>query len=239
MLISQPQQLRDRLIAYWPCGRAGVVELRSELYGAQGPLDLTNNNAAVWGSGPSANLPDAVDLEAGSTQTLSVLDAPALSMPRTDMSISAWVNLESTPANIMGVAGQWNNTSRGYYLRYSNSSGKLEFTCSSLAGAGDAQTASANSAPTIGVWYFLVGRFELSSRRLSLSVNAVNQSTSATLANPINDSTAPFTIGNEDGLTRYFDGKISQVALWKRLLTDTEIFKMYNNGQGIDLLRGV
>ena len=49
----------------------------------------------------------------------------------------------------------------------------------------------------------------------------------------INNPTADNQIGDERNIGRFYDGKLDEIGMWKRVLTTTEITQLYNGGDGI------
>lgn len=234
-LLTPPFSLRRGLVAYWPLDEASG-NAKCALYGAAGPFDLTQNGTIAQGTGPSDNLPAARDFEdTGSDQFFTHADDPALSMPLTDMTITAWVNPESSSSGVVrGIAGQHDNEDRGYYLRVE--SGNYQFTVFELGGTA-ASGGGAGFTEDVGSWTFLVGQYDLS-RGIIIMLKNLSRDTTV-LAGGIRNSSDLFTIGREGAdLGRYFDGRIAHVGLWKRLLTQTELEWLYNDGTGRDLARG-
>jgi Concanavalin A-like lectin/glucanases superfamily len=84
-----------------------------------------------------------------------------------------------------------------------------------------------STALTDNTWYFVVGRYTLSSKLLQLCVNDGAVST-ATGTTDIANEAATLFIGDTTA-----DAVVDQIGFWKRVLTASEITQLYNGGAGL------
>lgn len=110
----------------------------------------------------------------------------------------------------------------GEYELSIDTSNKLQF---SVVGGTTRTNAVSASALTVDTWYIAFAYYNHASQQIKLIIDDGTPVTQAHTAN-INDSTANFEIGRKSGATNYFNGQVSFVALWKRLLTSVEISKL-------------
>lgn len=112
----------------------------------------------------------------------------------------------------------------------------------------DIATATSTTALSINTWYHIIGRRV--GTNVKLYVNGVLEAstTNASLNNP--DTTDHWHIGvGVDGIdthTRWFKGKIDEVAVWSRAITDGgvsvgqtatgEVAELYNGGTGVEIV---
>ena len=91
-------------------------------------------------------------------------------------------------------------------------------------------------------WIHLVGTFDGTSGAISLYVNGVKQLINSfdrldfTANTTLNSANTPLIIGDDPDLystLNNFTGKIDEVAIWDRQLSDSEIAMLYNGGNGL------
>lgn len=171
-----------------------------------------------------------IDLEAGSSQSLSVTDTAPLSITG-DMTMECFVRLESQPGvgGIMTFAAKWAATGnqRSYTFSYQEGGGLYYLGMSvSNNGTATAQGTKANTL-TLDTWTHLAFVWTASTSTLEIYVNGSSIGTTTTGSiTSIYDSTAPFVIGAQDGV-RYFDGMIDEVRVWNDVRTGTEVSNNY------------
>ena len=114
-------------------------------------------------------------------------------------------------------------------------------------GSSNTVTASSTTTLSINTWYHIVGRRV--GTNVKIYVNGVLEasSTNASLTNPT--TTDHWHIGvsvdGTDTHTRWFKGRLDEVAIWSRAVTDGgvsvgqtatgEIADLYNGGTGIEI----
>ncbi len=164
---------------------------------------LTNGAKFVPGQFGNAVQLDGVDdyVDLG-----NVLNAPAT------FSISAWVNPAVLNGN-QGIVTRWNGT--GYLLSL-NSSNKFTLQIDS---SGSFPVSLA--VPTAGVWVHVAGTYDGTNARLY--VNGVLQDTQPHTAPTSNAQN--LVIGRTNGI-QYLKGKIDEVTVYNRALTDTEVAQL-------------
>lgn len=224
----------DGLVAYWPLADDSAVDLTDHV----GENDLTNNNTVTRGDGPSLILPDAADLEADSSQFLSIIDNAVLSMGDVDFAIAAWVQLESAAA-LRGAVSKWTllGNQREYSVEYDSSTNRLAFTVSSGGGAGTQTIVRATSfGVSTATWYFVVAQHDAANDLITIQVDAGEVHSEAHSGGAF-DGTSALHIGQEStASSRFWDGLIAHVGIWKgRNLSQGEIAWLYNEGDGRDL----
>lgn len=217
--------LSDNLVAYWSL---------SDVNDAHGSNHLTNNNAVTFVTGKVGN---AVDLENGSDQYLSIASNSDLQCGDIDFTIAAWVNIESISGNAHGIVSKSTGTSAAaieYVLRHgaSHASG-FSFVVSN--GSLQGSVAATNfGTTTTGTWYFVVAWHDAAANTLNICVNDGTPNSNSFSSGCVAGS-APFEIGRWAASTaRDWDGLIDEVGFWKRVLTSDERTELYNGGSGRD-----
>ena len=141
-----------------------------------------------------------------------------------DLSIVGWINLNATNANQAIISNDSNSSSAGINL-YVHSSNQLRFG----GGSAGTQVTGATGKFTAGTWYHVA--VVKSGANCSLYVDGVQDGSTQTDWGTI-DGQAQATIGAQYSGSAYgddFNGKIDDLAIYKRALTTTEIGKLANN----------
>ena len=190
------------------------------------------NNVILLGSNhyaspvASANT-HSIDLEASSSQYLSITDANQTGLDITgDMTIETWVNFETIGSDRF-LLSKWDGSSnRSYLLFYKQSKSAIRFNVSS--NGSNASSVDFSFTPTLSTWYHLAITYDASLGSAEMFVNGISQSTKTGMNIGIYDSTADFIIGSKEGTSFYFDGLIDDVRIWDVIRTDAEILANYN-----------
>lgn len=164
------------------------------------------------------------------------LDANRTVASNLDFSVSAWINPTSHGTVILGTRGLASaGTSNGITMNI-NSSGNLWariFT----------ETSNVFNLQTGGVialnsWSHVAMTYDSSTKTLKSYLNGT-EAGSMVGADPSVASTADLNIGRASigagGPHAYFNGKLSNVALWNTNLTPTEVTEIYNQGRPSNL----
>jgi len=170
---------------------------------------------------------DYIEVECGPGSSLNL---------ETAVSIEAWVYPHSLGGYQAIVSKHRHDTlQRGYYLGLVNSN--VQFCLSD-----DGSTLTCVSSGTIpsNTWTHITATSDAST--MKLYINGAQDPNTKVAPSTIHQNTLDLRIGKYDygGLPRHFDGKIDEVAIWDRALTETEIEDIYNDpgileGSGNDL----
>lgn len=216
--------LADNLVAYYSL---------ENVNDALGLNNLTNNNTATFVAGKVGN---AANFVLASSQYLSHADTATLDMGDIDFTITAWVYLATKPGSSMQAVTKNNATGnqRGYQITWSTATDRFVAFISSDGTSTNqtSLTASNFGAPATTTYYFLALRYNAATDTLSISVNDGTPNT-ASHAGGAFANTAQFQIGANVGASTW-NGRIDEVGIWKRLLSDAEITDLYNGGSGRD-----
>jgi RHS repeat-associated protein len=210
-----------RPAAAWPLNQTGGTAV-PDSSGAGNTGTATN---VTWSDG-AASFPG--DAGQGITTQGPVLDTSA------SFTVSAWANIAGGMNNYQGVVSQHSTSMDGFELEYDTSTGNWAW------GRTSADTNSANwlvaesaSAAQAGTWTHLVGTFDASTGTMTLYVNGVQSGTTATDTTPF-AANGPLAIGQDQwagNLTDWFDGEISNVQAYSRVLSAPEITALYSAGR--------
>lgn len=146
---------------------------------------------------------------------------------------AAMVNLLSIGANRAIAWKGLTSANFEWYLYYQHSG--LRFRLAAWNGVGAEITAvNANElgAPSINVWYYVVGWYD--SVLNTLNIQANNNAGTALAwpfaTKPTVNTTNAFEIGRAVTSTTYANGRICRAGFWKRVLTTEERTWLYNSG---------
>ncbi len=180
-----------------------------------------------------------VFLNSSSSQYITIPSTTNIT-PTAAMTVSGWF-FQSSLATNKTLFSKWNYSSDGGFAVQtdnSDSSRLLIFVAaySTDNGTGCNMTTAAG-AWTTG-WHHVAIVYDGSltgagTARLKLYIDGVNSALTigtGGLPATLQPSTAPFEIGRWQGIGRYWDGAVDEVAMWSRALSATEVLQLYQRG---------
>lgn len=191
----------------------------------------SNHGTLVNGTYAAGKVGQAFYLD-GINDYVVINDSPSLSL-NNSFTLSAWAYLESVSRGSIfskfdAVAG-----TRSYHLIIGQAGApntEPEFIVSPDGGIHTQyRLKSATNFPT-GGWHHVVATHN--SSHMKIYVDGTLDVSKTIVSGEVYDSTDPLFIGNarQGGLDYFlFDGAIDDVAIWNRVLDDTEILDLYNN----------
>jgi RHS repeat-associated protein len=206
------------LVSWWALDEASGA--RNDSHGAN---TLTDNNTVTSASGLKSNAAAFVPANA---EYLSVADNAGLSGGDVGFTLVANVYLNST-TNYLVIANKGSANYTDYRLVYNIDVSSFLFR----VGNGITNVA-VNSSPVVtNTWYTVIAWHDSVNNTINIQINNGPVSSINFTGGTI-DTVYPLTIGaNSDG-TQGLDGRIDEVALYKRVLTAAERTWLYNNGSG-------
>lgn len=213
------------LVAYWKLDEASGTRADS-----LGVSNLTDNNTVTQNPGKVSN---AAQFTAANSESLSIADNTALSTGDIDFTVAAWVYLDTLAVTQILAAKSSNigAAANNEYALYYASTARFIFRVST--GAVDTLlTANTFGAPALSTWYLVIAWHDSVNNVIGISVNAGTPDTSA-YASGVVDSTNAFRLGADTQAGRYLNGRLDEVAVWKRVLTSNERARLYNAGAGV------
>lgn len=211
------------LISYWKLDEASGT--RNDSFGSN---HLTDNNSLLSTTGKIGNSGNFVLL---STQYLSHASNSDLQMGDIDFTFSAWIYLNSTPLNAaVIVKDSGSPLAFDYLIRVDN--GTLNFILSSDGTVGTLTVLEGGPLST-GQWYFICAWYDSTLDTMYVQINNATPTSKPQTGGGF--AGAPlFTIGaGYSGTSEFFNGRIDEVGVWKRTLTDSERLALYNSGNGL------
>jgi Concanavalin A-like lectin/glucanases superfamily len=203
----------------------------ADLTDSVGTNTLTNNNTVTFNTGKIGN---AGYFTAASSMSLSHASNSDLQLGDIDWTIGCWAYLTNNDTE-MQIVSKDNETAgnREYNVFYSGTNGNFRAEIFQAADSGISVVGSNFGAASTATWYCALVWWDSIAKTLNLSINdgTANQVTTGVLQAA---GGAEFRIGGRQytGFENYFNGRIDNVNLWKRVLTSGERAEFYNSGTG-------
>lgn len=222
--------LSANLVAYWKLDEtSGVNTYDSTDNNYDGSIfnSPTLGSTGILGTSYSFTKANSHYIRLGHEETL---------MGTSDWSFQAWINVNTLSTTFYGIAGFWNGNGTWYLTKWNN-----DRICCRTGFGGNNIDVLSNDVITTNNWYHIVVTWDRDTS-VMMYVNGILQtdmkSISAWSTTSVGgDATHPFhigQIGNPGSYSGfYFDGRIDEVALWNRLLTQEDVTALYNNGEGL------
>jgi aerobic-type carbon monoxide dehydrogenase small subunit (CoxS/CutS family) len=176
-----------------------------------------NNNNGTFGSGVTRTTQGKFGgaLVFDGTNFVTIPDAVSLNLT-TGMTLEAWVYPTVTPTGWRGIIIKEGIPQFSYFL-YANTGGNNQAV---MVNIGGEQIALGGSAAPVNTWTHLAGTYD--GLTLRLYANGV-QVAAQPLSGQIGIFSGPFRIGGNSVLGEYFQGRIDEVRIYDRALTQAEI----------------
>lgn len=237
--VDTANSLANGLVGFWPLTDGGSSTTAKDI--TSNANDGTQSGGVSWastaigtaasfdGSNDYFDLGDNYDFGDGTTDSA--------------FSISGWIYLDTLPAAnkshvvLSKTSESSSTTSVSSYLLGVNSSGELGFRLYDESGGNQIRALSAASSFSTGQWYHLAGTYTGSGSPTGLQVyingvNAVNSQSVAGTYVAMHNSTETAKIGctflNNATYEDFNDGYISNVRIYNRALSATEVATLYH-----------
>ena len=220
------------LVGYWPfCGNANDES---------GNGNNGTNNGATLTADRFGNANSAYSFD-GINDLISIPDSNALSITN-NITMSAWVYVNSDSQNYHSILykrlnGNWSyNLSLSYYFGPGGSPTEVNKVFSGRRNNSGAQLEYkfSNEPVVFGQWFHITVKIENNvitfyKNGIDMGVNLYgNQFTI-----PMINQAIGLTIGSNGDGGEWFNGKLDDIAMWNRALTQEEITNLYNVNQCI------
>ena len=177
-----------------------------------------NNNTGTLQNSPTFSTSNQGILTFnGSNQYTSFSSPVNIPIGNSNYTISVWFNASSIGQNGFVGWGNYGATNQVTALRLS-ATGFVHYWW--------ANDLNVNTALSINTWYNVVARFDGTNRQLWLNNVLIGGDTPGSGHNVPNANN--LTIGTTN-VNEYFNGKISNVEIYNRAISDSEIAEIYNN----------
>jgi prepilin-type N-terminal cleavage/methylation domain-containing protein len=216
-----PSGLLTNLVSYWSLDEASGVR-----YDAHGSNNLTDNNTVTSVTGKIGNA--GVFVKANN-ETLSIVDGSQIGLDLTTFTFNFWVNVTDN-SQYMSFFAKWNHAVNNQY-RFEYTGSNLELYTASTCGSYNYTGSSHPWVPVEGRWYMLT--IDYSGTTAHTYIDGVLVKT-ATLNRAIQNCAATFMIGGQQSSSSWAaDALIDEFGVWSRVLNQTEITSLHNNGFGV------
>lgn len=222
--------IRDSLLAYYKFDTGSGVEFDS--FNGFHTTNINSVGQAAGQIGQAANIVRASLHELNAGSGIFAFDGSE------DFAILVWAALnDNTSAGVNNqspIVSHWLNPSdRGFILNYDEFGDEYQFGVSTN---GSDFVAAGGGTFISTAFAMIYADYDSTTGTIRCSVNDGTKG-SNTPGTTINQSTQPFRIGSAryaSALSDYMDGKVDELLIWQRKLTDPEVTSFYNSGAGVD-----
>lgn len=228
--------LTTNLVAYWPLGE--TTGNRNTVVGSR---NLTQNGGVTYDTGIIGT---AAKFAFASSQYLTHADHADLDLASTssasEWSITAWAYCSSFPGDQQIVAKGDSSLPDGVALEYGirvDLYGKLN---AQIDYGNDFREAVWDGGIELNEWFFVAAVMRTSGDDTGLTIyggkatdTEVEKNTTSFTPAVVPNNDGFLTIGSLYSNQFFMDGRIDEVGLWKRALTDDEIAQLFNGGAGL------
>jgi len=218
--------LSTNIISYWELETDGTDSVTAT------GNDLTDNGTPSYTTGGGGVQGEAVDLEASSSQYLSIADGSQTGLDlNSDLSFSFWFKAESLGSANCVISKGWpanGNTDSSYFINLNSTN--IEFQMGNGTSLSSLDQSASFSTAT---WYHVVVTYDISAGAATYYVDGVPIGTVTGGQTAINNSSQDFQVGRLRSGLWHFDGIIDELGVWDRALTKGEVDELYNAGSGI------
>jgi hypothetical protein len=176
-----------------------------------------NNNTGTLQNSPTYSPSDGGTLTFNGSQYISFSSPTNIPIGNSNYTISVWFNPNSLGGN--GLVG-WGNWGGG------NQVNAFRLGGSSLLNYWWGNDLAASASITTNTWYNAIARFDGTNRQIWVNNVMINQDTPGSGHNVPNADNMKIGVTNN---TEYFNGKISNVEIYNRVLSDSEIGIIFDN----------
>lgn len=225
--------LKVGLVSFWEFEDAGSPPTSWVDRVVASGNDLTPNGTP-HPSSASGIVGNAVSLIAADSQFLSHASNASLQVGGTDFSVAGWVLANSLNDGNAAIskAGGFANAEFAIVDTFTGAAHNFGFQVFDNGGATSHILAASNfGAIPGGTLCFVACTYTNSTNTMAISVNNGTPNT-LMITGPVSSGTGLFEIGAADGVA-FWDGKVDQAGLWKKVLSAGEITQLYNSGAGI------
>lgn len=213
--------LLDQCVGYWRLEEASGP--RADSAGAN---TLTDNNTVTQGVG---KVGFAGQFTAANAEYLSIADNAALSMGAgVQFTVAAWV-FGNTFSSSSPIVAKFGGPSYEYMMDTAGSPSAVPRIWIGSTGFPHA------SGFVAGGWHLVIAWYDGATANTQLDNGAVT-STAHIVDAP--DGTSEFRIASRGDTAQYWDGRLDEVGVWKRVLTAPERTQLWNGGAGFNPFTG-
>jgi len=166
----------------------------------------------------------------GTSDFIDVADNTALRLNNTDFTISVWINETSRSSTQESIISKRSGAGgNGYILNIEGSVQPVPgLTNFHVSGGGDPRAFS-NTIVPLSAWKHIALSYELSSQTLKTYIDGILDSTTTGIPSPNSATNVAMKIGTDAaGNPYFFHGKIDDIKIYNRALTNCDIDSLFN-----------
>jgi hypothetical protein len=212
------------LVAFWE-----LEEASGQRNDTHGTNHLTDNNTVTQAAGKVGN---AAQFTAANNESLSIADNAALSVGDIAFTVWGWCYLDSLGVQrVMLCKGSGNSAATSEYRVAVNASNAVTFSVSDGATL-TTKTVSVFGALAASTWYFIECYHDPAADVIGIRINN-NTAETAAHSVGVQDGAGNVRLGTRPaGDSDFWNGRLDQWGIAKRLLTSGERAAHYNGGAG-------
>lgn len=220
--------LADGLVSYWPLDEESGV--RADLVGSN---DLTDNNTVGFASvtGPP-NFP------AGKAASFVAANSEYLSRTNFTFGSGSYTYAVWAYSSSPSTYQSFGSVGTGAWAGITSELGGL-ITAGTLYNqigydGGSLSNYSTKAAPSNDAWHLIMTTYDADTNIIQVYVDDVAGTAFSPADNRYNDAASVLRIGSlQNLLASYWNGQLSNAAVWSRVLTSQERTDLYNSGAGL------
>jgi two-component SAPR family response regulator len=201
-----PLDIDHEIVAYYPLRKDFRDYSLNSYHGRSFEVEVVDDKQR----GPVALLNDSA--------YIILPEADKMGLRNQDFTVSAWIKINSfsdrRDFTILGT--EQNNYRKGLHLQLRDRRAYFGFWANDLNG---------NTHLRENQWYHITWRYTKYSGEQAIFINGLNDGSS--LNHPPFMGNEPLIIGKAIKMNNFFNGKISDLTIWKRPLGDEEIWQLY------------
>lgn len=212
---------RSGLVAFYPFNGNANDESGNNLNGTVNGASLTANRFGTTSRAYNFN---------GTSDFITMGNPPLLQINNT-ITVSGWINCDTfSPTSVKCFLAKADvvNVNRGYLLSQQSNNGTPSLAAGCYSSAGLEFSNFVGSTISTNTWIFFTLIIDGKSWKFYQDGNLTHGAT--TLLSPVNilddGSLGDLLIGRVQGI--FFDGSIDDIAIYNRVLSDTEVTQLYN-----------
>ena len=230
-------ELHDGLIAYWPLDEGNGL-VASDGFGDE--LDNGSlRNDPSWLDSGEAQLGNSALRFDGFEQDVLLRDSLDLDIGTNAVSLSAWVNMDFLPSELIeDFGGVFDSAQDNYILYLDRGNAELRFKVTDSDGSAE-RPGIPESMLDVEAWHHVLGVYngEEGVAKIYLNGLLVDSHTNGDLNNLVRAGQiagigANPTVDPDNPSTYFFPGAVDDVAVWNRALGRGEADYLYNAGNG-------
>jgi len=182
-------------------------------------------NGGTWTTGKFGNAVNFDGIEGNNVEVGVLTQMGPSSSYLGDFSGATWIYINSLPRSYNTILSAASGSDGWFFYVQKSTTNRLSFVNFNTGqGIYDITTNL-----SYGVWYHVAFTWNAANNVISIYLDG-NKVNLAGMAEPVVQSNEPFKIGDVTYHDSEWNGRIDDMAIWNRLLTDQEISGLYNAG---------